>query len=68
MITRRAQKSDVPDMQVLLNDLGYQVSTKVLLKQLDLDSRSGSIVFVTECHETNAIVGLVSGHVIPLLH
>lgn len=68
LITRRAQESDVPEMEILLNELGYQVSTKALSIQLDIYSQPGSIAFVAACHETNTIHGLVSGHVIPLLH
>ena len=51
-----------------MNQFGYLVSTKALLKQLDLYKRSSSIALVAKCHETNVIVGLVSGHVIPILH
>ena len=68
MVTRRARESDVPNLKILMDELGYQVSIKTLSLQLGLYSQPGSMALVVECHETNCIVGLVSGHVIPLIH
>ena len=65
---RRATESDIQELEFLLNKLGYQISSEALVEQLHHYDQPSSIVLVTECEETHHIAGLVSGHVIPLLH
>ena len=68
---RQVVKSDIGALEFLLNTLGYKISTEALEAQLQHYNQPSSIVFVAEHKETKGshdIVGLISGHAIPLLH
>lgn len=68
LTTRRATKSDIPEMEILLKELGYQIPANSLALQLQHYSQPESMALVAYYPENETIVGLASGHVIPLLH
>ena len=65
---RRVTLFDIKELGFLLNKLGYQISSEALTEQLDHYDQPSSIVLVAESEITQHIVGLISGHVIPLIH
>jgi len=65
---RRATEADIEEIVFLLNELGYQTSANTLAVQLRHYSLPESLILIAKYRESNSLVGLASGHVIPLLH